>query len=120
VSGNNKVTRASQYEKLHLFKEVNLMSEHTYAVPQNYIRMYLTFHTGCSLDKALASRPQTPKWFGRTLVALTSQTLVLFQPSQLSLISTMDRAVARVNALTRMWVSPVTQLKKRGCLSCWR
>jgi len=46
VSGNKKVAHASQYENWHLFKEASLLSKHIDAAPQNYTRMYLTFHTG--------------------------------------------------------------------------
>ena len=51
-------------------------------------------------------------------MALTSQTLVLlnvcaFQPNHLSLISTMDKTVHRVNAFTSLWVTPMSQRQKR-------
>jgi hypothetical protein len=51
-------------------------------------------------------------------VPLTSQTLVLLhvgtlQPSQLSLSSTKDKAVALVNAFTSLWVTPVSQPQKK-------
>ena len=51
-------------------------------------------------------------------MALTSQTLVLlnvctFRPSQLSLISTRDKAVASADAFTSLWVTPAPQPRKR-------
>jgi len=62
--------------------------------------MCLTFHTGYPRRRHWCPDHRHTKWLGRTLVALTSQTLALlnvytFHPCQLSLNSTMDKAVAR-------------------------
>lgn len=114
MSGNKTVTHASQYKNWHLFIEVSLPSKHIDAVPQNYIHMYWTFHTGSPWRRHWCPDHRHPSGLaGHSWLWRHRHLPYNFHPSQLSLSSTIDKVVARVNAFTSLWVIPVSQPQNR-------